>query len=417
MSGAAGLERSGAAKSDALILFADEDIAAPMAWAFADADTGAILARGLSDETPPPAAAPERTALVLPGADAQVKRVELPARSYEQARAAAQLMFEGALLDATDTHYAFGEPAETTGARLAAAISRQRLEQWLERCRALGAEPHFVALDFTVWPTARGDIEIHQADTRAIVSAGAWGGFSIEPALAPALYERWHAQLPGRVSRVRLSGGAGVNWINIAQRDDTGIETRADVDAIAELARGVIQAPPFAPNLRQGPFAPHAKRAGGWRLWRFALLLLAAAYLLQLGNLLVAGMRDASAAEQTRAAAERELLEARPELGRVRNVRAQVNAIVNAYERADANAVLSVNAALVEIFSQQPLVHVDEVRHAGETRTVELELSASDQSALDAALTALSAAGLSPQAGPPREESGRFVADVSVEAP
>ncbi|HRO04072.1 MAG TPA: hypothetical protein PLS69_10765, partial [Terricaulis sp.] len=80
-----------------LLLIGGSDPEAPMAWAQID-DAGAIEAQGvLAPGAQAPAAPPARTVLVLPGADARVKLLDLPARTEAQARAGAPFLFEGAL--------------------------------------------------------------------------------------------------------------------------------------------------------------------------------------------------------------------------------------------------------------------------------------------------------------------------------
>jgi type II secretion system protein L len=403
--------------SEGLILFAAESVDAPMAWALVDSDSGAVISRGYSDEAPPPAAAPAQTALVLPGADAQVKRIDLPARTEAQARAAAPMLFEGAIAAQQEVHYAIGGTQNAAGARLVAAMAPARLSEWLERCHKLGADPHIVALDFTVWPAAPGEVDVHVEDARVIVAGGMLGGFSIEPALAPGLAARWLARLPEAPARIVFSGGDAGAW-RAALGSAGGLLTeRALEDSMAHLARGVVDFPDYAPNLRQGAFAPEAQRAPPWQLWRFAAVLALLAVLLQVGSLTLAGWRDSRAAEQTLADAARDLSAARPDLGRITNVRAQVRGLINAQEQTQRNPVLSVNEPLIQALERQPLVRLDEVRHQAPDRIVRLQVSAAQAPALEAFVAELQGLGVEVQTRVLRPQLGRYAAEVTVQSP
>nr|HRK64971.1 type II secretion system protein GspL [Terricaulis sp.] len=185
--------------SEWLILIGGDAPEAPMAWARADGQR--ILARGMADEGAPPETPPARTLLVLPGADARLTRLDLPARADAQARAGAEMLIGASLAAGEAMHYAVGAAQNADGARLVAAISASRLTRWMERCQSLGAEPNAIYLDCTLWPVADDEAAIVSTPNRVIVAAGARGGFSIEPALAPALTKQWLAE-HGRDLRV-----------------------------------------------------------------------------------------------------------------------------------------------------------------------------------------------------------------------
>ncbi|MEZ5995731.1 MAG: type II secretion system protein GspL [Hyphomonadaceae bacterium] len=396
--------------SEFLILIGGDRPDAAMVWARADAE-GHVLEQGLA-EGACPAAHPGRTVLVLPGAEARVQRVEMDARTQAQARAAAPFLFERALADQNDVHYAAGD-AQVGGARLLAAVSRARLHAWLDRCRALGADPHVVVLDCTVWPVDAGEITVAAFPNRVIVSGGELGGFSIEPALAPPVFARWLSDAQAGARRIALFGGDAAVWQNVGAR----MESRPALDPVSALARGAVEAPDFAPNLRQGEFAPAGRNAQPLALWRFAVLLAAAALLLQIGSQLISGWRDHQGAARTLAAAERDYRALNPNAGRIVNLGAQVRAALNRAQQAGRHPVLAVSAPVVATLAQHPLVRIDSVRHQGPDRRVQIQFSATDQAALEAALSALSSGG---QGGerrdlPPR--NGRYAAELTIEAP
>lgn len=402
--------------SEALVLIAGETPEEPMAWARVDA-SGRLVERGVARAgESAPAAHPSRTALVISAAEAQLRRLELPARTEAQARAGAPFLFEGALADREDVHYAVGAAQNAEGARLTAAISARRLQQWLDRCRSLGADPHMVMLDCTVWPAPAGEVQIVSTPQRAIVAGGAFGGFTIDPALAPAVLARWLGDAQAQYARIVVMDGDVQVWRAALGARANQIESAPAADILETLARGVANVAAAAPNLRQGPFAPVGREQRPLKLWRFAALLAAAAVLLQVGSLVIAGVRDHQAARQTMAAAEQDFRELRPN-ARVTNLRTQVAALVNQMEQSARHPVLTVSQPLSEVLRQQPLARMDDIRHQAPGRSVVVQISATDPAIIEAVVTALREQGLSVDTNqlPPR--AGRPAAELRLEAP
>src|SRR5690606_20502878 len=118
--------RRAGAMSAILLLIGGSDPEAPMAWAQID-DAGAIEAQGvLAPGAQATVAPPARAVPVLPGADARVKLLDLPARTAAEARAGAPFLFEGALAEDDEMHWAVGAAQNEAGRRLVAAISAPR---------------------------------------------------------------------------------------------------------------------------------------------------------------------------------------------------------------------------------------------------------------------------------------------------
>jgi type II secretory pathway component PulL len=260
-------------------------------------------------------------------------------------------------------------------------------------------------------------VEIHEADQRAILAGGGWGGFSIEPALAPALAARWLARLNEAPARIALSGGRAEAWRTALGEAGGKLAVRGEVDAMAELARGVVDFPAYAPNLRQGAFASDAQKPSPWRLWRLAAVLAVLALFLHVGMQVAWGVRDQIAAQNIYAQAERDLVAARPDLEGARNLRAQVRSLVNAQTQARQHPVLRVNEALVRAHQNQPLVRLDELRHQSPERTVRLRVSSPQQPALQAFITELQGAGAQVESQVLQPQSGRYSAELSMESP
>ncbi len=403
--------------SDILVLIAGDAPDAPLTWARADSE-GSVLEQGLAPiGASIPTAQASRTILVLAGVEARLRRVDLPARTQAQARAAAPFFFEGALADDGDVQYAVGAAQDQSGARLVAAISAQRLRLWLERVRSHGADPHLVSLDCAMWPTRTDEIVIAVLPNRVIVAGAGVGGFAIEPSLAAPVFARWLADSHAVSGRILLLGGDSEVWRRALGAQAYRLETAPTPDVIATLVRGAVNAPATAPNLRQGEFAPAVQRAAPLRLWRFAALLAAAALLLQIGSNILGGVRDAQAADQTMAVAERNFRTLRPELGRIVNLRAQAAALRNQLEQSGRHPVLTVSTPVVEALRQHPAARLESVQHQMPGRTVRLVLTASDTTSIGALVEALRREGIAIEAHDLPPQDGRYATELSVEAP
>jgi type II secretion system protein L len=296
-----------------------------------------------------------------------------------------------------------------------AAIAQERMAAWLDAARALGADPHHVYLDFTIWPVAPGEVEIAESVERTIVAAGAAGGFSIEPALAPAVFARWIAQAPDKFTHVRIAGADQQAW---ASRLGTIPATSApSPDFVAMLARGATSAPDHAPNLRQGAFATAAPTASPWRVWRFAAALAVAAILLQVAINVFAGFADQRAAKQILAQAEANFQAARPEVRTIVNLRAQVAAAANSMNQSGSHPVLAASDPLIRVLQTHALVRLDDLRHQGPGRTVRLTMSAPQAAHLEAAAADLRAQGLAVEARSLEPRGGRYITELVLESP
>jgi type II secretion system protein L len=303
--------------------------------------------------------------------------------------------------------------ADAAGARLVAAIAEPRLQAWLDQCRSVGADPHIVVLDCTAWPVD-GEVAIVVTPNRVIVAGGQLGGFSTDPAIAPALTARWLNDAGADGARIVLWGGDAESYRRTLQRD---FEVRDAADVVACLAAGAATIAAFAPNLRQGAFVAEGRKQQPFKFWRLTALLAVAAVMLQVGSLVISGVRDRQTASQIEAAAERDFRAARPDVGRVVNLRAQVAALVNAQTQAARHPVLVTSNPVADALRQQPLARLDEVRHQAPAREVRLTITAQDQPSIDAIAALLREADLTVETRIVRPRDGRVAAELVVGAP
>jgi type II secretion system protein L len=389
------------APSETLVLFGGLTPEAPIAWA--RVVRGEVIAQGIARLGEPAPLHTARTALVLPGMEGRVQRVALPARSLAQASAAASYAFAGEVADAAPLHCAAGEAQGAQGHRLVAVIARQRLQDWLDRCSAMGADPGFVAFDFTLWPTDADGVAIVDGGAHVLVAGGGAGGFTAEAELACALVPGWLAKLGLRDASV--FGGEERDWPQIlhgAARVRLGL---ADDPALV-LARQAATPPAAAPNLRQGQFALTASRApADARSWKLAAGLAALALLMQPVALVAAGYRDARAAEAIRTAAEADLRAARPDLAGLEAVAAQVSELNQGAPHQ--SPLLAASSMLSEILLTTPSARLEEIRQEGEQGAIIARLSALDEADLQAIGADLSRRGFAVEARATAQQQGR----------
>ena len=396
-----------------LVLVAGETPDAPISWARVQA--GAIVARGAVETGMTLPGGTGDCILVLPGFEAQLRTLDTPARSAAQARAAAAYLFRGALATSeSDTLFAVGEP-ETEGApRLAAAMSRVRLDAWLARCAAAKATPTAIYLDCAIWPAADGAMDIVRLGERTLVAAGARGGFTIDSSLAPALIESWLAQPGAAISDIRLSGWRPDQLPASVLAEAPRLSSLDLQDPIATLALAATAAPGHAPDLAQGGASRSASTRSPLAPWLLAASLAAVAGALQIGVAALDGRRDADAAEAALASAEKEFLAIRPDVKRISNLRAQVTAALNSARRPTSNPILLVSPAVAEVLAAHPAVQLDEIRNEAPGQSVSLRFSTDTPPELDAVIAGLRQGAGRVDVGPMQAIDGRSSVTVAV---
>lgn len=389
----------------------------PLHWLTIDAQ-GGVRARGQASSAQSlPRGEWQRCALVLPGADARVFVAELPARTQAQARAGAEAMLSARLAERGRTpHYAVGEPFEG-GRRIVAAIARERLELWLDRCRALGVTPELAALDCLVLSCAAGEVVIVDDGVRAIVGGSGVGGFSIESDLAPSVFLRWVKEAREHVSRISLHAQNPALWRGALSETSAPSSIQPAPDVLALLAAGVARASDTTPNLLQGIDAVAQRARPAAHLWRFAALLAVAAVLLQVGSLAIAGWRDNQAASRIETAAERDYRAARPDLAARADIHSLVSAQMRRIGQGARHPVLTVTGPVVAALRAQPAVRLEELHYQAPGRAVRMRLSSSDAAALQAAIASLRTEGFNLESSDMLPQEGRYAAELTIEAP
>lgn len=396
-----------------LVLVAGETPDAPISWA--RVQSGAIVTRGVAEAGATLAGGHGGCILILPGFEAQLRALDTPARSAAQAKAAAAYLFRGALATSeADTLFAVGEPEAEGAPRLAAAISRARLDAWLVRCAAMKATPTAIYLDCAIWPAADGAMDIVRLGERTLVAAGARGGFTIDSGLAPALIESWLAQPGAAISEIRLSGWRPDQLPAGVLAEAPRLSSLDLADPVATLVLAATAAPAHAPDLAQGGASRSTTTRSPLAPWLLAASLAAVAGALQVGVTALDGRRDAQAAESALASAETEFRAARPDVKRITNLRAQVTAALNSARRPASNPILTVSPAVADVLAAHPAVQLDEIRHETLGQSVSLRFSSDTPPELDSVITGLRQGATRIDVGPMQAIDGRSSITVAM---
>ncbi|HJR56811.1 MAG TPA: type II secretion system protein GspL [Rhizomicrobium sp.] len=196
------------------------------------------------------------TALVVPGIEAAARWLHLPTHNAAQALAAARLQWEDEVaLGGDGLHLALG-PLVEDGHRLVVAVSRERMQAWLEEAWQHGVEPDLVIPDHLALPEPEdGDVLAAWTPEGVVIVRGRRLAFACENDILPALL------------------------------GDRPVKN-CDPAAAARLMADGLRDP--AVNLLQGEFAPR-RQAWDGRLVRIAILaglLLLSPVLLRLGEAL-----------------------------------------------------------------------------------------------------------------------------------
>lgn len=390
----------------------------PIEWVKVASNGEGIEARGVIESGGrAPIGDKSETVLVLSGVEAQLRVLDATTRSEAQARAAANYMFKGALAgDPDETFYAIGRPHAETGRRLIAALDRGRLQSWLTRCSEAGVNPSAIYVDCTILPNNGSDATIFSLPDRVIVSAGDRGGFAIEPALASSLIRPWLDQFVGQVTAVSAHGELPVEAAAALGPQVRLLQAAAQHgDLLDRLALAAARPPAWSPDLRQGDFAVAGKRSSPVRAWLLAASLVVLAGLLQVGVVVLDGLRDKDSVQRLLAAAEVQFHKIRPDVGRVINLRAQVTSALNGLRHQSTNPMVALSDSISNALANHPEVRLEEMRAEGPGQSVLLRLSGSLPAVLDAAVADLRQSWGRVDVGQMQTAEGRATISITME--
>lgn len=354
----------------------------PVLWGlFADGLTAS--GRALADV---PAERADQVWAVVPGCDVLMRRVEIPARSDAQARAALPYLLEDDVAVELDgLHFAMG-PAGGDGRRAVAVVSKAKMDAWAGLLAEAGIKADRLVADFEA--VAGPDEKPVLVDLGARVIAG--GGFSVETDLA-----------------ARILGG----------RDE--IEADAlrvtDRELLGLYYGGLAARAPV--NLLQGAYTPRPPLKETLSAWRIAAVLALLVLVGAVAQSVLQTWRYQESAEAYRVQAEQAFREAFPEVGRVVNPRTQLRSELAALRATRADGFFRLSQTLFDGIETMEGVRIEALRFDAERGEIVADLSYGSFDDVERLRLAVAEHGARLEEGGSRQQGGRIVGDVTVSLP
>jgi|GEM_PF-126224 len=236
-------------------------------------------------------AASRRVCALIPAADVVLTEADVPVKSGLKVQQIVPFALEEQLAeDVESLHFAVGRRASEAARMPVAVISRALLERWLAELAAADLEPEAMYAESELMPVNPGQaVAVLEGDDAIVRPPGAPPVTMPIDALAEALQLARSASTgvitaepPAARGLVLYTGAA--EWHQHARVVESlrdrfdGIKVQLLTDGPLALyaQRLAAAAAGGAINLLQGPYAPAASLASGWRVWRVAAILLVA---------------------------------------------------------------------------------------------------------------------------------------------
>ena len=339
---------------------------------------GRVLERRALEPDPTDPPEPMRTVVLVPGAEAVARWLELPVKTDAQAGPAAAFLLEDQLATPRERLHLTLGPLEADGQRLAVVVDRDVMEAWTDRAIALGVFPDVILPDHLALPVPEDGtaVAVGFGDTLAV--RGERLALSAEADLAPLL-------LGDRPYRV-LEDGAEIEGFLMAAALDPPVNLLQPASAAV--------APPSA-----------------WSQLRAAAVLLGLLLLTPLALSMINTVRHGNAAAEADARAEAQARAALPRTTRIVDPEAQIQARITRLRSADGFAATA--AGLFNALERAPGMELDGMTYLpGQPLRATVRYRHSGE--LDAFRGAAQQAGFVVETGGATAVDGRYVSAVSL---
>lgn len=267
----------------------------PAAWMVMDASgnrIGATHTGSLAEAGP--FTGGRRVRVCVPAADIVLLHANVPARTASKVLQAIPYAVEDQLAeDVESLHFALGE--RSTQGYLIAAVSRARMQQWLQGLAANGITPSELIPEVLAIPVRAHALVLVPDGTRVFARFPDGTGIAAGANLLPLLIRQQLAQLPDaeRCTTALIYTSdepipAGLE--NLARELDLKVERQA-MHAGALGVMGAVRLPAQAINLLQGEFGHNSGPREYWQRWRIAALLLAGLIVVLIAQQIVSEIR------------------------------------------------------------------------------------------------------------------------------
>jgi general secretion pathway protein L len=395
-----------------LLLFVSPDEPG-LSWARVGAHGGKVTTgRTGADAKPLRLRDGERVTLLVPGDDVALHRVELPARTQAQARAAAPYAVEDLVAQPLDDVYVIPGPRRADDSRRAVAVAdRAVFGAWRDAFAAAGAAADRIVADFMALPAAPDEVCVVDLGAR-VLAHGAGVGFAIEAELAREVLAAALARSEARA--VRLWSDRPDEILPKTARDgrEISLERALDDEALAQLFQRGLEADAVL-DLSHADAPPRDDFTIEWKRWRMAAALALAA---GLGYAALLVVQTASLDRETDAAyaeAEALLREAFPDIGRVVNPRAQLRARLGEQDH-NAAAFLALSGLVADSVREIDSLEISSIRFDAARAELDIVIRYARYDDVDRLSSAILARGGELEEGGSRASGDLMMSDIVV---
>lgn len=368
--------------SDSVVIYPDRGIEAPVLWGrFAEGRLRQSGRTALEEVAAHMAGA--ECWFVAPGMDVTLHRVEMPARSENKARAMLPFLLEDDMATGlAGMHLALGPAGD--GARLVAVVAKARMEDWLAALRTHGLTPRRMAPDYLCIPPAE-ETQALAFGSHVIARLADGGGFAAEADMARLLLgEAGHMAAPRPV---------------------------AEAAVLERLHEGL---PAAEIDLLQGGYEPrHALDVDVRAIRRTAIIagMAAASYL---ALMLSQGWWYGHQADVLDGQAEAVLRQVFPDIGRMVNPQAQMQARLNGLKGGASGQFLKLSRLLAGGIDDVPAAIIRNLRYDDGRGELAAEMAYADFEAMEKVKAAIAAEGGRVEEGGSRSDGDGMIGDIRV---
>jgi general secretion pathway protein L len=371
--------------SDIVVIYPDMGMEAPLLWGrFAEGRLRQSGRAALEEAAPHMAGA--ECWFVAPGMDVTLHRVEMPARSGSKARAMLPFLLEDDMATGlADMHLALGPAGE--GGRLVAVVSKARMEGWLAALNAHGLTPHRMAPDYLCIAPAE-EAQALAIGGHVIARLADGGGFAAEADMARLLLgEAGHMVAPQPVAEA------------------------------AALECFHARLPGAGIDLLQGGYEPRHALDVDIRAFRRTAIIAGMAAASYMALMLSQGWWYGHQADILDGQTETVLRQVFPDIGRVVNAGAQMQARLNTLKGGSSGQFLQLSRMLAGGIDGVPNATIRNLRYDDGRSELAAEMAYADFEDMDKVKAAIAAQGGRIEEGGSRNNGDGMIGDITMRMP
>lgn len=352
---------------------------------------------------------------VAPGCDVGLHRITIPTKSDTQARRAAPFVIEDDIAADPDiVHVAVGA-VETGDSRLVGVVDHTVMASWVEDLERAKWKNATLVPEPALISTAPDELVIVDRGETVVAAFGRGEGFAIEYDLFLGLIGDVCTE--NTIKRIRIYSDRSESLIHRIKGLHLVVDkfaTLSDEGYQSLLVSGADE-PPL--NLLQGRYGVALSIIESLKNWIPTAYIAAAVLVSSLALAVFEGVFLREEAGQLQLEVEAIFRTAMPDVNRIVNPRAQIEARVQSIQSSNGDIFLALSTALFESLSNSRSGSLESLQFDGARVSLTASLSLQDYAEIEQIRTFLEAKGYSFQEGNSRSEGGRVVSDVKVSLP